>query len=121
MQPPGGNIDLKLWDGPTPQFLNEPSGERGQTLDERFQKFHEQNGWVYTALVRLARETLAAGRTRCGIKMLFEVLRWQWELATISDDEFRLNNNHTSRYARLIMSREPDLEGFFEIRELKAA
>ena len=31
---------------------------------------------------------------------------------------FKLNNNYRSRYARLIMEQEADLEGVFQIREL---
>ena len=30
---------------------------------------------------------------------------------------FKLNNNFTAHYARLLMAQEPDLEGFFETRE----
>ena len=53
--------------------------------------------------------------------MLFEVIRWQWSRETTASDGFRLNNSLTSRFARLIMEQEPDLEGFFDVRELKAA
>ena len=35
--------------------------------------------------------------------------------------EFKLNNDFTSRYARLIMQQEPDLEDFFEVRVLRSA
>ena len=33
--------------------------------------------------------------------------------------DFKLNNNYVSRYARLIMAQEADLEGVFETRERK--
>jgi hypothetical protein len=88
------------------------------TIDEAFAVFHEANPWVYKALVRLARRYLTTGRTRIGAKALFEVLRWEWSMATV-DDEFKLNNNFTSRYARLIMATEPDLADVFEVRELR--
>lgn len=89
------------------------------TIDEAFDLFHTANPWVYDALVRLARDLVAAGRERVGIGMLFEVLRWQWALGTADPtSEFKLNNNYRSRYARLIMSRETDLDGVFETRAL---
>lgn len=34
-----------------------------------------------------------------------------------SGDKYKLNNNYTRHYSRLLMSREPELEGFFEVRE----
>lgn len=88
-------------------------------LDREFSEFHESNPDVYAELVRLAREAVARGRRRIGIKMLWEVLRWHFWLQTSSED-FRLNNNFPSRYARLVMAREPDLRGVFETRALKS-
>jgi hypothetical protein len=49
--------------------------------------------------------------------MLFEVLRWRRMLRT-AGDEFQLNNNYRSYYARLIMLQESDLEDVFETRRL---
>ena len=90
-----------------------------ETIEERFQTFHVQNPNVYAALCRLARQAISKGRTRVGMKMLFEVVRWEVYLST-KDEAFKLNNVFTSRYARLIMDNEPDLAGAFELRELKS-
>ena len=91
------------------------------SIEARFALFHEANPWVYAELVRLTRELVRRGRCRVGIKMLFEVLRWQYQMRT--DDptsDFKLNNSLTSRYARRIMEHEPDLAGIYETRQLKA-
>jgi hypothetical protein len=64
-----------------------------------------------------ALELVAAGRKRLSIKMLFEVLRWE-HLLTTTDPDFKMNNNYHSRYARLLMDRNPTLRGVFETREL---
>lgn len=56
-----------------------------------------------------------------GIAMLWERMRWELTVETDSvdlGDDFKLNNNYRSRYARLIMNNEPDLAGFFDIRRL---
>jgi hypothetical protein len=92
---------------------------RETALDRAFAEFHAANPRVYATLVRLARQAKARGRERCGIKMLWEVARWEIYLAT-SDPDFKLNNNFHSRYARLVMEREPDLAGFFETRGLRS-
>lgn len=88
-------------------------------LDARFAAFHEANPHVYTLLVRLARRAKRRGLRRCSVKTLFEVARWLLQLRT-KGDPFRLNNSFTSRYARLIEQREPDLRGFFETRSLRS-
>lgn len=94
---------------------------RSGTIEEAFWRFHEANPHVYARLVRLARDLVAKGRKRLGIKMLFEVLRWH-HLSTCHDDSpFLLDNNFHSYYSRLIMASEPDLDGIFELRKLNAA
>jgi hypothetical protein len=47
------------------------------------------------------------------------VLRWNRFLVT-GDPNFKLNNNHRSRYARCLMREHPQFAGMFEVRELKA-
>jgi len=91
---------------------------RESRLDTQFANFHAHNPDVYSELARLARQARDAGRRRIGIKMLYEVVRWH-RFITTSGDEFKLNNNFHSRYARLLMENEADLGGLFELRELK--
>ena len=89
------------------------------SLEDRFRLFHAANPHVYTALVTLTRRLVERGRTRVGMKMLFEVLRYEYAMTT--DDptsDYKLNNSYTSRYARLIMDTEPDLAGVYDTRRL---
>lgn len=87
------------------------------TYREKFDKFHEENPHVYTELVNLARLAHERGRRKFGIKMLFEVVRWNRFIQT-NDPSFKLNNNHAPYYARLIMEQEADLAGLFNLREI---
>lgn len=86
-------------------------------LDKKFFEFHRNNPWVCEELVALARKAKAAGRTKIGIKMLWEVIRWNRFISTVGDD-YKLNNNYHSRYARYVMSTNPDLIGIFNLRTL---
>ena len=88
-------------------------------LDREFFDFHAHNPGVYRELVKLARQAVTRGRTRVGMKMIYEVVRWNRFLET-TDPDWKLNNNYHSRYARLIMEQEPDLAGIFELRELRS-
>lgn len=91
----------------------------GLTIAEAFSRFHTGNPHVYHELVLLARRAKARGAQRIGIGMLVEVVRWRSTLRTGGDD-FKLNNNYSALYARLIMDNAPDLAGIFELRALHA-
>lgn len=103
-------------DGPATLFDNVAATR----LDKAFNEFHARNPQVYRTLAQLARDWRNGGHTRAGIGMLWEVMRWQLTMETEhKGSSFKLNNNLRSRYARLLMEQEPDLEDFFETRELR--
>jgi hypothetical protein len=73
-------------------------------------------------LVKLTRELKTKGHRKVGMKMLFEVLRWQYMRGTYDPSaDFKLNHNYHSRYARHIAENYPDLADVFEVRALKAS
>lgn len=92
--------------------------EQEATLQENFERFHSANPHVYEELARIARRWKVAGHKKGHIDMFFWVLRYEEGLKT-TDTEYKLNNNHRSRYSRLLMEQERDLKDFFEIRELQ--
>jgi len=91
----------------------------GETIEEQFQAFHEANPHVFKLLRALALDYRRSGHTHCGMKMLYEVLRYRSGLYT-QGDPYRLNNNFTALYARMLMETTPALAGFFELRERRA-
>lgn len=91
-----------------------------QTIQAAFAQFHAENPRVYDLLCRFTRELRAAGYEHGGIGMIWERMRWEVYTGTKDEAGFKLNNNFRSRYARLIHRQEPDLDGFFETRELRA-
>ena len=95
----------------------QPSDEA--TLQQQFEAFHAANPQVYAAIEDLADRWLATHR-KLGVKMLMEVARWQLALKT-TEQAPRLNNNFTSRYARLLLADHPDWVGRIETRQLRAA
>jgi hypothetical protein len=96
-----------------------PVRRRGATIQERFESFHATNPHVYQNLKRLSLQLKRRGNRRGSIGMLFEILRHQYMMQT-SGDDYKLNNNFRSRYARLLQAQEPELRGFFETRELRS-
>lgn len=89
---------------------------RRDTMQETFEDFHSANPHVYEYLREYALMVKRTGR-RIGMKALFERLRWDYMVSTTSSTGFKLNNNYTAFYARLLMETEPALRGFFETRE----
>jgi hypothetical protein len=86
-------------------------------LERAFWVFHEENPRVYRLFVRLARQWRDVhGDGHLGIKMLFERARWEYLMETHDLLGFKLNNNYTAFYARIIMENEPDLAGVFHLR-----
>lgn len=96
-------------------FVPDDPPEAPSSMQDRFELFHRDNPTVLDEIVKLARERRVAGWRRCGMKAIFERLRWDRGPVTEGDD-FRLNNNFHAFYARLTVSAAPDLEGFFEMR-----
>ena len=79
--------------------------------------FHKKNPHVYkTLVIRCKQWRNRHPKKKIGIRMLWEAMRWDILMQTDAPDDFKLNNNHTSYYARLIMNNEPDLAGIFDIR-----
>ena len=91
-----------------------PVRTKGDT-EQRFEAFHRMNPHVYKSIVRIALDLKSRGFGRCSIWLIFNRLRWLYALQT-QGDEFKLNNNYTAYYSRLVMETVPDLDGFFETR-----
>ena len=92
----------------------------GDSIQSRFERFHDANPWVLTKLEEMTGELVARGRRRVGIAMLFEVIRWE-HLRSTTGDPFRLNNSFRSRYVRLMIHRHPEWADVFETRETRSA
>lgn len=97
-------------------LFDEPAQVRELTHEERWLAFHRAHPQVYKMLVELARDRKAAGQKHYSINRLFETMRYlKW--AAWGDEPFKLNNNYRAFYARLLMLRCPDLDGFFRVRK----
>lgn len=93
------------------------AGELGRAFKEHIDRHPD----VERAVLDASRRIKATGRAHYGIKAIFEALRFHSIVSGQDDaDSFKLNNNLTSRYARFLMRRHRELDGFFELRELRS-
>ena len=103
--------------------MNQTSFTFEGSLLDRFHKFHAENPHVYQTLVTMCRQYKAnEHKDKLGARMLIEAVRWDYRMKTKRDeDQPKINNDYSALYARMIMDRNPDLRGIFNIREMKQA
>ena len=90
--------------------------------EERFQAFLRANPSIYAEFKRRALALHRRGWRHFGAKAIAESIRYETALnAATPDEPFKINNNHISRLARQAIADEPELRGFFELRELRSA
>lgn len=89
------------------------------TLEAKFVRFHAANPHVYELLKEIALRAVRRGR-RVGMKAVYELARWYYSVET-DGEPYKLNNNFTAFYSRILMENEPELRGFFETRQQRAA
>lgn len=93
-------------------------------MQRDFNRFHELNPGVYDELVKIAREAKAEGARKLGLRMCWETMRFRTKRYLEPEDGrqniYRLNDHYCPYYARLIMDREPDLNGVFNVRRLRS-
>ena len=91
------------------------------TPAEKFERFHELNPQVFSALEKMTTELTNRGRKRIGIKMLFEVLRWNYYMDTNDpNSDFKINNNYAPYYSRLLIDKHPEWANVFELRTIRS-
>lgn len=91
-----------------------------KTIQGRFEHFHQMHPEVYAILVKYCREVMARGHKHYAIGAAWERLRHHLNYEMDTDQPtLKLCDNYRSRYARLIMKQEKDLQGFFTLRPLK--
>ena len=81
----------------------------------QFLEYHRANPLVFETFKTLAWQLKNAGVEHYGSKAIFEVLRY--ETVVKGGDEFKINNNFSSCYARLLQYLESEFKDFFETRQ----
>ena len=91
------------------------------TIQDRFEAYDAAHPEVYAHLLHLALDLRRRGWKHYGIRSLWERTRWHFQVEREMGEDFKMNDHFHSRYARMLMDRNPELADFFELRELKAS
>ena len=86
---------------------------------EVFRAYHKKHPHVWELFMKYACEIRETGRKHYEAKALMERVRYEWDIKNPKDD-FIVNNNFTSLYARLLEAQFPsEFGGFFEKQSVK--
>jgi hypothetical protein len=92
-----------------------PDYEPHMTLAERYEVWREVNGHVIAEFERRTAQLVAAGRTRIGMKMIAEAIRF--DMSVRSDGSpWAVNNSVVAFVARDLIARHPDWSALIETR-----
>lgn len=100
---------------PNPRLI---FGDLKPEIVTAFIDYHKQNPEVYEQFKRFAFEVRAAGRSYFGSKAIMERVRY--ESMVRGNGDFKVNNNFSSCYARLLAFDHPTFNDFFEFRHSHA-
>ena len=88
------------------------------TIQERFTRFHRCNPWVLAALEKMAIAEMQSG-FRTSVDYLVHNLRWHYRRTTRDpNSDFKISNDYTSRYARLLLEKNPSLHRVIKTKTL---
>lgn len=82
---------------------------------KRFLDWHKKNPMVWKEVEKRFIEKAKNGQGRIGVKEIYEEIRKEYSNEN-SERGYKLNNNWTSVYARLLAFKYPELIGKIEIR-----
>lgn len=88
-------------------------------IDRDFAKFHADNPIVWELFVKFTLQLIDAKFKHYSADAVLHRIRWTVDVE-IKGGEFKINNNHSSRYARLFHKTFPQYAGFFRMRGLKS-
>jgi len=101
--------------------IREILSDRDPELVERFIQYNRSNKDILDLFIKNSLTMYHVGYKNYSAKAIAEKIRWDKDLSrAFSKDpgaEFKLNNNYTACYARVVMAKVPQLEGFFNLRK----
>jgi hypothetical protein len=84
----------------------------------KFKQYHLANPYVYELFKNYASKMKASGRSRYSAWAIINLIRWHHDIKTTAKD-FKISNDFIALYARVLIYREPEFDGFFQLKPMK--
>lgn len=94
--------------------------QTGRSIDNAFRKFHKENQKVYDMFKEQVFRAMRKGRDKFSANAIINWIRWEVALQVKTEDEYKINNNFSSRYARLFVEDHPEYGYMFNFRDLRS-
>jgi len=94
--------------------------DKEANMQSRFEEYHKKNPQVFDLFEKFAKKIRIVGYKNFGAKAIMERVRWEMIVSTTDNEPFKINNNYTSRYVRLLEEKDSSFEGFFRKRQLRS-
>jgi hypothetical protein len=90
--------------------------------EEKFNRYDELNPEIWKEFEKIALNLITKyNRKRYSAYAIMEIIRYHTVISGASgDDEFKVNNDYRSWYARKFVNVHPEHKGFFELRSKQA-
>lgn len=76
--------------------------------------FHLANPHVFNNFKKLANKAYNSGMTKYSARTIMEVMRWKYDVDSREyDNSFKLSNDLTPMYARLLINENKKFDNFF--------
>jgi len=85
---------------------------------QAFKTYHEAHPKLYELFKKYAYQMKNSGRKYYGAQSIVERIRWDMNI-NHNSDEFKINNNFSSMYSRLLISDYPEFKDFFRTRKTR--
>lgn len=83
------------------------------------ERYLDEHPDLWDALKKFALEAASAGKS-FGMKAVVERIRWEMHIKMSGKEQWKLNNSHTSYWARKLIQQYPMLERFIELRKVRS-
>ena len=85
-----------------------------------FRTFHDANPAVLDLILLELDHAASAGIKKVSIKTIIGKLKWDLQVKTQTNDEYKINDAFTSLYAAIIAKNWPEYAHMFEQRSMRA-
>jgi hypothetical protein len=99
-----------------------PESERRELGEKtlKFLKYHRENPHVYDLFKKFSRQVLLSGHAHYSARAVFDRIRWYTTVETECEDGFKISNNHSPFYARMLIKEDERFAGFFRNKRAEA-
>ena len=99
--------------------MNQPDLFDKKTIQERFENFLDKTPWVWELFKGQVFRARKHGFKKVGAKAIIEYLRWNGRFNRLAGEDFKINNDYSSRFSRRFKDEFPDYPIEFEERAIK--